>query len=163
MTWRRLLRREPDATEVRRSEALGRVIRDSWTAGPSAPDAEALIARLRPDLARVDREMAERSPAARLRERVRSLTPATRPVALTASLAAAALALMLVLPPLTPTGTGPGLASARASTQVRSVRSPQSVRVFVLEGGDGCAIIWVVQDEVDPDRSSSDPRGGAGS
>ncbi len=160
MTWRRLLRREPDATEVRRNEALGRVIRDSWTAGPSAPDAEALIARLRPALARVDLEIAERSPAARLRERMRALAPPIRPVAFTASLVAAAFALMLVLPPLTPTGTGPGIASAQASTQVRSLRSPQSVRVFVLEGGDGCAIIWVVQDEVDPDPSS-DLWGGA--
>ena len=160
MTWRRLLRREPDATEVRRTEALGRVIRDSWTEGPSAPDAEALIARLRPALVRVDREIAERGPAARLRERVRALTPPIRPVAFTVSLAAAALALMLVLPPLTPTGTGPGIARAQASTEVRSLRSPQSVRVFVLEGGDGCAIIWVVQDEVDPDRSS-DLWGGA--
>ncbi len=161
MRWRRLLRHEPDSTELRRSEALGRVIRDSWTAGPPAPDPEALIARLRPALARMDEEIGERSPAARLRERLRALTPPIRPVAFTASLAAAALALMLVLPPLTPTGTGPGIASAQASTQIRSLRSPQSVRVFVLEGGDGCAIIWVVQDEVAPDRSSNDFWGGA--
>ena len=66
MMWRRLLRREPDATEVRRNEALGPMIRDSWTAGPSTPDAEALIARLRPALASVDREIVELSPAARL-------------------------------------------------------------------------------------------------
>ena len=58
---REQLESDPEAARVlRRTEALGRAIHDSWTEGPPGPDPEALVERLRPGLARIDRELAER-------------------------------------------------------------------------------------------------------
>jgi hypothetical protein len=151
------LERDSDAADVlRRTEALGRVIHETWTDAPPAPDTESLLARLRPGLGRVDRQLEERSFPTRLGERLWAGVPSLRPMAVPAGIAAAVVGLLLLLPPLFPNIGGPGI--AQASTEVRSLRSPQSVTVFVLEGGEGCAIIWVVEREAaDPDLSSNDP------
>ena len=151
---RRRLDSDPDAAELlRRTESLGRAILEAWNDGPPGPDAEDLLVRLRPALQRTDRELEGASLGARLRSRARRWLSPARPAVVTAAFAAAVVVGMLILPPLSQSPTLSGVARAQAATEVRSLRSPESVTVFLLEGGEGCAIIWVVEEGEDPDLS----------
>ena len=149
---RQRLEGNPDAaTVLRRTDALGRAIRVTFTEAPPAPDPEILLLRLRSDLARVDAELAEAGWAGRLRVWARALAPARGPFLATGGLAAAAVALMLAVPPLLQDEAGPGIARADSPAEIRSLSS--SGTVFVLEGADGCTIIWVMDE--DPGVSST--------
>ena len=150
---RERLERDPEAARIlRRTEALGRAVREAWTEGPPGPDPEALVARLRPDLAPIDREIAEGRPSQRLLERIgHPLLGSRRPV-FAAGAVAAALALIVLLPTLLPVIPPAGVARAEDATVVRSLWQQENP-VFVLEGEDGATIIWVL-DEGDPDTSS---------
>jgi hypothetical protein len=153
---RERLESDPEAAHIfRRTEALGQAIREAWTDAPPGPDPEALLARLRPDLARADREIAEQGAKWHLLDRVKAwLVGARRPV-LAAGAAAAAVTLLVLLPPLMRVIPPAGVARAEDTTVVRSLRQ-QEKSVFVLEGGDGATIIWVL-DEGIPESSSRTP------
>lgn len=142
------LRDDPLATRIlEETEVLGGAVREAWREGPPARDPERLIAELRPGLARIDRELAGRGGARRLLDRLVSWPP--RVPTLATGAIAAALALVVLLPPLL--RTSPVLADP--TTLVRSLRQ-QEMPVFVLNGGDGTTIIWVI-DEEDPDLSEA--------
>lgn len=108
----RLLRRDlAGGRHLQKTAALGEMIREAWTEGPSAPTPEHLIAALRPAMARVDAERA----AATLAERIlEQLVSWARPAA-TAAVAGAAVVALFLLLPSTPqragSSTGAGLAT----------------------------------------------------
>ncbi|MEE8559055.1 MAG: hypothetical protein V3T14_14320 [Myxococcota bacterium] len=147
------LRDDPLATRIlQETEVLGRAVREAWRDGPPAPDPERLIAKLRPGLARIDRELAGRGGARQLLDRLVSWPP--RVPTLVTGVMAAALALVVLLPPLL--RTSPVL--VEPTTQVLSLRQKENA-VFVLNGWDGTTIIWVL-DEEDPDLSEATSVGG---
>ena len=99
----RELERSPGlAAEVERREELGRLLREAWTDGPASPSPEYLIAAVRPELARVDRERGAEPVWLRAWQGLRHFVP---PVPASA-LAGAALVLLVVLarpdPPAVP-------------------------------------------------------------
>ena len=95
----RSLTRDPDAARrVDDTERLGRAVRSAWSEGPPVPSADYLIAVLRPELRRIDRELEEEVGAlSRLLGRLRL---AVQPGPAGALAAACALALFLALPTL---------------------------------------------------------------
>jgi hypothetical protein len=150
---RERLESDPEAARIlRRTEALGRAIHEAWTEGPPGPDPEALVERLRPGLARIDRELAEEGTGRRLLDRVVAWLVGARGPVLATGAFAAALALLVFLSTFLPVIPPSGVARAEETTVVRSLRQ-QGNSVFVLEGEDGATIIWVL-DEGNPDTSS---------
>ena len=118
----RELERSPElAAEAARREALGALVREAWSDGPPPRSPEYLIAALRPELARIDRERAGEPAWRRGLEGLRRFAlPASA-----SALAGAALALAVVLDlpaprfaspqlPAAPRAPGPDLASAAA-------------------------------------------------
>lgn len=102
---RERLERELDADagladQVARSRALGRLVREAWTEGPSAPAADFLIAAIRPALAEIDRERnAQPAWQRSLESLLAQLTSALRPSPALAFAAAGAFVLALTLLP----------------------------------------------------------------
>ena len=77
----RRLRSDPEgADRLRQMELLGAAVREAWSEGPAAPSTEFLVNALRPEMRRVDSELAARSPWQRL---VQSLGEVLRPVPVT--------------------------------------------------------------------------------
>ena len=147
------VRNDPLATRVlEETELLGRAVRESWREGPPAGNPDRLIAELRPGMARIDRELGERGSSVRILDRLLSWMPPAPSLA--AGAMVAALALVVLLPPLL--RTSPVL--VEPTTLVQSLRQREQP-VFVLNGGDGTTIIWVL-DEEDPDLSEGTSVGG---
>ena len=158
----RWIRADPDRERHHRQVgALGRQIREAWTEGPPAPSPEYLIAALRPEMARVDRERAGRSLGARLSERFSRLL---RPVPIAAVAAAAALLLAVVTslnpPTESPTRIDHFVPSASAPAAMpiaheQSFDSPTTIYdlaqgdspVLIYEAEDGATVLWFLEDE----------------
>ena len=150
---------DPDAAfRLRRSEVLGRAIRDSWTDGPQAPSAEMLIAALRPRLTQVDRELEAEPAWWRLLASARDSVQAVPGFALAA---ACALAMLYFVP----AGTVPNLADSTTAASVTEMQVENPVYpiydlagerpLMILEGEDGSTVIWILDqpDEL-PDELS---------
>ena len=141
---------DPEASaRLRQTEALGGLVREAWSEGPSAPAPEYLIAELRPRLAEVDRELASQGWGARLLD---ALTEAIRPVP-SAALAGVAALLLLYLAP-TPSKPVPTATSSAATLSL--FRAPPETPIYdlaqgenpimIYEADDGATIIWILDD-----------------
>lgn len=145
----RRLDSDPEAARhTQRMEALGAAIREAWSEGPSAPSPEFLVGALRPQMVRVDEELAARSPWRRLRERLGEvLRPA--PVTALAGTVVAAFLLVLLGPPVLeegsvlPPGAIPTIASPAAIYDLNQEEDP----LLVYEIEDGITVIWVLEDD----------------
>jgi hypothetical protein len=137
---------------LRQSEAVGRAVREVWSEGPPAPRVDLLIQSLRPAMARVDAEIAERPSAARSAARwlgqVRDLLG---PVPLALAGAAAVLALALASPDALRGSDGAGVATAGIGSQSFGMGSPsaiydlaQDAPLMIFEGEDGSTVIWIL-------------------
>ena len=68
----RELERDPALQkQLKRSQALGSLVREAWTEGPAAPPPDFLIAALRPQLAAIARERRARPPGSASLEQAR--------------------------------------------------------------------------------------------
>jgi anti-sigma factor RsiW len=172
---RRRLDVDPEArTELARHEALGKLMRKAWRDGPPAPPAERLIARLRPEMVRIDREL-ERTLPVRWRG---WLTPAPL---LALGAAAAVLALAIVRSPEPPAPAAArtssfsvpfaAAGSAALVSQPLAARSQEAeIPVYDLAQGNaplmlfedqGTTFIWLIQPEKTGDDLSALPGGWA--
>jgi anti-sigma factor RsiW len=155
-------RLEADAesrARLHQMETLGQVIRESWTEGPQAPAPGLVINALRPELARVDEERADRSPWRRLREHLGdTLKPA--PVrALAGSVAAVILAVVIGSPLLNGgDALDHSLPSVRWPTTIYSIGQGDKP-LMVYEVANGMTVIWVVEDQNEDRFSGRLPRG----
>ncbi len=129
---REQLERELDADarlagQVQRSRALGRLVREAWTEGPTAPSPDFLLAAIRPALAEVDRE---RSARPLWQRRVDSafarLGAALRPSPVFATAAAVAFVAALTVLPRLDIGTAVQINFAGPAAQGRADVSPAS-------------------------------------
>jgi len=138
---------------LRQGDAIGRAVREVWSEGPPAPRVDLLIQSLRPAMARIDAEIAERPApvrsAAHWLGRVRDLLG---PVPLALAGATAVLALALATPDALrgSGGTGGPVSTAGIGTQ-SSVGSPsaiydlaQDTPLMIFEGEDGSTVIWIL-------------------
>jgi hypothetical protein len=96
----RELEHDPALREsLQRTQSLSRLVREAWTEGPPAPPTDFLLARLRSELAAIDRERRARPTWQRGMERARiALGQWLGPAPIAASAAAAFLLALLVLP-----------------------------------------------------------------
>jgi len=102
--------------QLKRSQALGSLVREAWTEGPAAPPPDLLISALRPHLAAIARERRERPAWQRAFEQARvRLASWFGPMPLATSAAAAFLLALAMLP--RPTGEIPNLSAFLASGQ----------------------------------------------
>ncbi len=163
---RRLASDAATQAQLRRSDALGRAVREIWSEGPPAPRVDLVIQALRPQMARADAELAKRASAARWISRVRDLLG---PVPLAAAGAAALLALALASPALMQGFgiQGPGLdgrgesgfAVSAAGIGVPSMAPPSAIYdlsqegapLMIFQGADGSTVIWILEN---PDQQS---------
>ena len=123
-----------------RGEALSRVVREAWTDGPPAPDAERLLASLRPEFARVDAEIESGHGAwTTAIRRAFAVSPAPA-LAGAAALVVAALLLFS----LSPTGVG-GTPVAAAEPTIYALEGNYPVLVFEPEGDDAATVIWLLE------------------
>ena len=150
------LRGEAGARErVEQIDGIGRAVRAAWTDAPPAPAPEYLIAALRPELTRIDAELASDT----LLRRVSGwLTELRRPLPAAALVGACALALFALLPADAVQPNIPGLAqkfqikaggSVTASPFYDLAQGDKPLLIF--EGKDGSTVIWVLDD---PDQLS---------
>jgi anti-sigma factor RsiW len=172
---RRKLEADPEARlELARHEALGRLTREAWRAGPPPPSPEMLIAVLRPALTRIDRELEKTRP-----ERWRGWLAPAPLVAI--GTAAALLALAIVQPAaIRPTAERAAAAlAARADTPTpqlavestaASTEPERDIPVYDLAQGDsplmlfendGTTFIWLIEPEKLGDDLSALPGGWA--
>ncbi len=154
---------------LRRSEALGRAVREAWTDGPSAPAPDRLLEALRPGLARIDAEIEAGGSRLPLSERVRALLSAPTPGLATAA-AALGLIAYLVLP------QGPVERDSRNPPSIRTASLPTvlgrpaketlapiydlqgEASVLIFEGDEGSTVIWILDDGDDlSERPRLDP------
>ncbi len=150
------LARDPDAARrVDDTERLGRAVRSAWSEGPPVPSADYLIAVLRPELRRIDRELEEEVGAlSRLLGRLRL---AVQPGPAGALAAACALALFLALPTLFPDGPAVKIAAFEPAWGVSESEefapiydlAQRDRSLKILQGEDGSTVIWVL-DEPEP-------------
>ena len=85
--------------QLKRSQALGGLVREAWTEGPAAPPPELLISALRPQLAAIARARRERPAWVRALEQARvQFARWVGPVPLVTSAAAAFLLALVLLP-----------------------------------------------------------------
>ncbi len=96
----RELERDPALQkQLKRSQALGNLVRDSWTEGPAAPPPDLLISALRPQLAAIARERREQPSWQRLLEQARvRFSGWFGPMPLATSAAAAFVLALMLLP-----------------------------------------------------------------
>jgi anti-sigma factor RsiW len=165
---RRRLESDPEArTELARYESLGRLTREAWREGPTAPPAELLISALRPGMARIDAELQEQRSSRRRGWFV--------PVPVLAMGAAAALVAAVLLRPAAlpdPLGASgaPGFAARAENPAPLPVQpiadaaqsDPQELPVYELAQGDaplvvfedgGTTFIWLLEE---PKRGGDD-------
>jgi anti-sigma factor RsiW len=143
----RRLEADPAArARLAQNEALGAAVREVWSEGPRAPRVDLVIQSLRPEMARVDAELAERPGLA---ARLRALREALGPVPLALAGAAAVLALALASPTLL---EGPDSGVATAGIAVPAMDSPsaiydleQSTPLLIYSGPDGATVIWILE------------------
>ena len=153
----RSLARDPEAARrVDDTERLGRAIRAAWSEGPPVPSPDYLIAALRPELRRIDRELAEVGALSRLLGRLRQgLQPA--PAGAFAAACALALFLFLALPSLLPSDLAAPTPSIVAQAPTGSVAGSEAFApiydlaqsdqpLMILQGADGSTVIWVLND-----------------
>jgi len=147
--------------QLRRSDALGRAIREIWSEGPPAPRVDLVIQALRPQLARADAERVERASATRWISRVRDRLG---PVPLAVAGAAALLALALASPGLMQ-GFGPqGRGESRSAVSAAGIAVPnmappsaiydlsqEGAPLMVFQTADGSTVIWILEN---PDQQS---------
>ncbi len=150
---------------LRRSEALGRAVREVWGEGPPAPRVDLVIQALRPEMARVDAENAQGAPlVASLRDWLGRARDLLGPVPLAAAGAAAALALALAGPGLwqnSDPASGTGRAVSVAGIGAPSFSSPsgiydlsQDAPLMIFQGEAGETVIWILEA---PDSQSLAP------
>jgi anti-sigma factor RsiW len=150
------MRGEAGARErIEQIDGIGRAIRVAWTDAPPAPAPEYLIAALRPELARIDDELAGDGMLRRLSGWLSELF---RPLPAAALVGACALALFALLPIDAAQPNIPGLAQ---KFQIRAGRSVTASPFYdlaqgdrpllIFEGADGATVIWVLDD---PDQLS---------
>jgi hypothetical protein len=85
--------------QLKRSQALGSLVREAWTEGPAAPPPELLISALRPQLAAIARERREQPAWAQALEQARvRVSRWFGPMPLVTSAAAAFLLALALLP-----------------------------------------------------------------
>jgi hypothetical protein len=145
--------------------ALGRLVREAWKAGPPPTSVDAMLASLRPALARVDREI--EASAGGLAERLRRLAQPPMLGGLATGAAAAALILFLLSPrplaesgyaavELTPTGDPTLVRSAVPDVDEPDARLAEGSGVevesndpvLIFESEDS-TLIWVVEGQDD--------------
>jgi anti-sigma factor RsiW len=145
----RRLRSDPESVDrLRRMESLGAAVREAWTEGPAAPPTAFLVNALRPEMRRVDAELAARSPWQRL---VQRLSEVLRPVPVTGLAGTVAAGLLLVwlgLPTFdggqpAPPNVIATLASPAAIYDLDSAEHP----LLVYELDDGVTVIWLLEGE----------------
>lgn len=152
--------------QLRRSDALGRAIREIWSEGPPAPRVDLVIQALRPQLARADAERVERASATRWISRLRDRLG---PVPLAVAGAAALLALALASPGLMQgfglEGFGPqGRGESRSAVSAAGIAVPnmappsaiydlsqEGAPLMVFQTADGSTVIWILEN---PDQQS---------
>ncbi|MFQ5513793.1 MAG: hypothetical protein ACE5FG_05090 [Myxococcota bacterium] len=141
------LARDPQlAARLRRIEALGHVLRESWQEGPPAPAPELLIQTLRPRLAHIERERATRSPLARWRDRLIPQLRAAPALGLAGSLVAALLLLVLSGRSPDPAGNpSEALASFRSPSAIYDLESNETP-LMLYEVSDGVTVIWLLDE-----------------
>jgi len=167
-TVERSLRDDPEhAGHLRRTEALGDLVREVWSEGPPAPRADMVIQSLRPALARVDAEL-EDAPSLRLWWR--RLRDSLGPVPIAAAAATAVVALALAGPELV-RGPDSGLSTAGVAPALVSpgVGSPTAIYdlsqdgprpLMIFQGDDGSTVIWILDIPDEPSTAvTSDGRG----
>lgn len=157
---------------LRRTQSLGRLVRESWTEGPPAPPVEFLLASVRPHIAAIDRERRAQPAWQRALERLRiELGRWLGPAPIAASAAAAFLLALVVLPNSTepiPAMQGNGsTASAPHNTHsplpplplpgARTPYAPAAATVYdmapgerpamIFEEKDGSTVLWLLDDD----------------
>lgn len=142
---------------VRETEGLGQAIRDAWTEGPRSPLPEYVIARLRPELDRVDADLLGSSLLYRLRQLLRPV-----PASALAGAAAAGLFFALQPPPeVIPSAQAewvvddpePIAQATAPETPVYDIAQGDSP-IMIFEGRDGSTVIWILDE---PDQLSLAP------
>ena len=147
---------------LRRSEALGRAVREVWAEGPPAPRVDLVIQALRPEMARVDAENAQGAPlVASLRDWLGRARDRLGPVPLAAAGAAAALALALASPGLWQNSDPASRSVSVAGIGAPSFSSPsaiydlsQDAPLMIFQGDAGETVIWILEA---PDAQSLAP------
>ena len=144
---RRLASDSGAARHVERTAAVGSAVRDAWREGPPAPSPEFMIALLRPEMDRLDAELAG---AARLGAWLELLRRLVRPVP-AGVLAAACTVLLLVLPSEVGQGVNPvlePLAESDVSGEVTPIYdlAQGEQPLMILKGEDGSTVIWILED-----------------
>jgi len=151
----RRLESDPDARrELGELDALGTAVRSAWNEGPPAPRTDHLIAALRPELARIDRERAAERENSGLRRVLAAVRQLARPIPIGALSAAAALALAIS------TGVIPMPGSSGSDFQGTDVAGTMSIEspsaIYDLRGGDQplmifeegeATVIWMLPDD----------------
>jgi hypothetical protein len=147
--------------QLRRSDALGRAIREIWSEGPPAPRVDLVIQALRPQLARADAERVERASATRWISRVRDrLGPVPLAVAGAAALLALALASPGLMQDFGPQGRGESRSAVSAAgIAVPNMAPPSAIYdlsqegapLMVFQTADGSTVIWILEN---PDQQS---------
>jgi hypothetical protein len=145
--------------------ALGRLVRDAWKAGPPPTSVDAMLAALRPALARVDRELEASSGG--LLEKLRRIAQPPMLGGLATGAAAAALILFLLSPrpiaesgyvavELTPTGDPTVVRSAAPDVDEPDARLAEGSEVEVesddpvlIFENENSTLIWVVEGQDD--------------
>lgn len=148
--FQRRLDADPEARiRLRRNEALGQVVREVWSDGPPAPRVDLMIQALRPQLAQIDAELAERPRLAYWLARARDVLG---PVPLAVAGAAAVLALALASPALFQ-GPAGGSVVSTAGIAAPGLSSPSAIydlsqeggSLMIFEGPDGSTVIWILE------------------
>ena len=149
---------DPEAARrVADTEQMGRAIRSAWSDGPPVPPADYLIAALRPEMRRIDRELAEDGALPRLLGRLRH---AFRPAPAGVFAVACALLLYLALPSLFPAEPAAPLVAQAPTVLAAAVEAEEEFApiydlaqsdqaLMILQGEDGSTVIWVL-DEPEP-------------
>ncbi len=153
------------ARRVREIELLGRAVRGAWTEGPNPPSPEYLIASLRPELRRIDADLAPEGGLGLLLGRLREGLLGFRPVPAAALGACAALLIFIAFPALFAPPEGVPLRETRLRNFALPEPEPAALLpiydlaqeerpLMILEGEDGSTVIWILED---PEQLSSAP------
>jgi hypothetical protein len=151
------------------NQSLARLVREAWGEGPEAPAVDSVLGRLRPGLARVDRELEELASARpTLWSTLRGLLAPASVGGLAGAAAVGALALVLLrsepVAPALEAGAAHPIETARAAP-AQDDASPISdlhseAPLLVFEGDDGATVIWVVEGSDDRSRRAVPASGG---
>ena len=144
----RYLEREPDGRrQLDRHAEMSALVRDAWTEGPPTPRTDMLIQSLRPMLARIDAELAERRSPMRWLRRISELLG---PIPLATAVAAAALVLAFVAldrpdstPPVPVVAAGISFGSPSSVYDLEQAEKP----LMIFQTDDGVTVIWLLDDD----------------